>query len=342
MISSEVQRTLVKSPPELWAEHSDPSALARHLGELVELGELRITRSEPERKVEWEAENTSGTVLIKPSGWGTKVTLSVTRELCVEAPAAEAQESGQSPDGTEQPQDTPPQDTGEAEDPAATVAVEPDAVEPDALEPDAPEPNARTKGVEDTSTGEAPITEDPVAQDATAALVAEELPPAAVEPRLGFFARLFGRRRPAAPAMSLTREHDDRAGGAGGADAAADRGSDEPEPPRPSTAIERLQARYQPQPPPDAAPEPADEAPVPSSVESEPAQEPPTAIELESAQEPPTAAEPPAEPAVDLAAELRAAEEVAAEEVAAEEARAALSAVLDRLGAAHHRPFSRS
>src|SRR5664280_169794 len=41
MISSEVQRTLVKSPPELWAEISDPASLARHLGEF---GEIRITR----------------------------------------------------------------------------------------------------------------------------------------------------------------------------------------------------------------------------------------------------------------------------------------------------------
>ena len=41
MISTEVQRTLVKSPPELWAELSDPAALARHLGDL---GEIRITR----------------------------------------------------------------------------------------------------------------------------------------------------------------------------------------------------------------------------------------------------------------------------------------------------------
>ena len=51
--SAQVQRTLVKSPPELWAELSDPAALARHLGEL---GEIRITRVEPERRVEWTAE----------------------------------------------------------------------------------------------------------------------------------------------------------------------------------------------------------------------------------------------------------------------------------------------
>ena len=77
MISSEVQRTLVKSPPELWAELSDPAALARHLGEL---GEIRIANIEPERTVEWEAALRTGPSsaaesLIKPSGWGTRVTL---------------------------------------------------------------------------------------------------------------------------------------------------------------------------------------------------------------------------------------------------------------------------
>jgi len=86
MISSEVQRTLVKSPPELWTELSDPDALARHLGEL---GEIRITRIDPEQKVEWEAEDTTGTVRLKPSGWGTKVTLTVTREIPTPEPSIE-------------------------------------------------------------------------------------------------------------------------------------------------------------------------------------------------------------------------------------------------------------
>ncbi len=67
MISSEVQRTLVKSPPELWAELSDPDSLARHLGEL---GEIRITRAEPEKRVEWEAEGTRGSVLDQALGLG--------------------------------------------------------------------------------------------------------------------------------------------------------------------------------------------------------------------------------------------------------------------------------
>ncbi len=77
MASVEAQRTLVKSPPELWAELSDPTSLARHLGEF---GEIRIARVEAETSVEWEAESASGRVELKPSGWGTKVTLTVARE----------------------------------------------------------------------------------------------------------------------------------------------------------------------------------------------------------------------------------------------------------------------
>ena len=49
----EATRTLVKSPPELWAEVSDVAALTRHLGEF---GEIRITRTEPESVVEWEGD----------------------------------------------------------------------------------------------------------------------------------------------------------------------------------------------------------------------------------------------------------------------------------------------
>ncbi len=77
MPSIEAQRTLVKSPPELWAELSDPTSLARHLGEF---GEIRIARVEAETSVAWEAESASGTVELKPSGWGTKVTLTVVRD----------------------------------------------------------------------------------------------------------------------------------------------------------------------------------------------------------------------------------------------------------------------
>ena len=71
------QRTLVKSPPELWAELSDVTSLAKHLGEF---GEIRITRVEPETTVVWEGERASGTVELEPSGWGTKVTLTAETE----------------------------------------------------------------------------------------------------------------------------------------------------------------------------------------------------------------------------------------------------------------------
>lgn len=72
MTEPRAQRTLVKSPPELWAEISDPGALARHLGEL---GEIRITRLDPETTVAWEGDRLRGTVELEASGWGTKVTL---------------------------------------------------------------------------------------------------------------------------------------------------------------------------------------------------------------------------------------------------------------------------
>jgi methylmalonyl-CoA mutase N-terminal domain/subunit len=58
------QRTLVKSPPELWAEVSDPESLARHLGGFGE--EIKITRVEPETTVAWEGERARGTDNLLP------------------------------------------------------------------------------------------------------------------------------------------------------------------------------------------------------------------------------------------------------------------------------------
>jgi hypothetical protein len=78
MNEHQASRTLVKSPPELWAECSDARSLARHLGDAV--GEIRIKRLEPETTVAWEGERISGTVRLEPSGWGTKVTLTATTE----------------------------------------------------------------------------------------------------------------------------------------------------------------------------------------------------------------------------------------------------------------------
>jgi hypothetical protein len=77
-------RTLVKSPPELWAECSDAASLSRHL---AQFGEIRITRLEPETVVAWEGESASGTVRLEPSGWGTRVVL--TAEAVVAEPVVE-------------------------------------------------------------------------------------------------------------------------------------------------------------------------------------------------------------------------------------------------------------
>jgi hypothetical protein len=118
MISSEVQRTLVKSPPELWAELSDPTSLSRHLGEL---GEIRITRTEPERTVEWEAADTTGKVLLKQSGWGTKVTLTAAREVAAPEPPVELE-----PEPAIEVEPEPEPVTVEEPEPEA-IATEPEA-----------------------------------------------------------------------------------------------------------------------------------------------------------------------------------------------------------------------
>jgi hypothetical protein len=154
------QRTLVKSPPELWAEVSDVEALARHLGEF---GEIRITRLEPETTVAWEGDRACGTVALEPSGWGTKVT--ITAKLAAEPPSE--------PVAVEpEPEPAPPAAEAttaelDAPEPIPEAEPDPDAPEPIAEaepEPDAPEPIAETEA-------------------------------GAASPKEGFFARLFGRRR---------------------------------------------------------------------------------------------------------------------------------------------------
>ena len=112
MAPLEAKRTLVKSPPELWAEVSDVAALARHLGEF---GEIRITRTDPETVVEWEGDRASGTVRIEPSGWGTRVTLTAEAitpepsEDAVSEPAAEHEpEREPEPEPVAEPVPEPP------------------------------------------------------------------------------------------------------------------------------------------------------------------------------------------------------------------------------------------
>src|SRR5690242_12285232 len=118
----EASRTLVKSPPELWAECSDPGSLARHLGEF---GEITITRLEPETTVAWEGEHASGTVRLEPSGWGTQVTLTATPiaaavpEPAVEPepePEAEVIEDAEIVEEVEEPHDAGESDDEDDED----------------------------------------------------------------------------------------------------------------------------------------------------------------------------------------------------------------------------------
>ena len=131
-VSTEVQRTLVKSPPELWTELSNPEALARHLGDF---GEIRITTIEPETKVEWEAEEVRGVVQLKQSGWGTKVTLSVTR---TPGPGR----------GRAAPQSRSPGSRrcrAGADQPVAAVEPEPVAAQPDRSTPRSPSRSRRSR-----------------------------------------------------------------------------------------------------------------------------------------------------------------------------------------------------
>jgi hypothetical protein len=283
-VSTEVQRTLVKSPPELWSELSNPEALARHLSEL---GEIRITSVEPETKVEWEADSASGVVHLKQSGWGTKVTLSVTRAAPAgrEAPLesetiAEAGLAAVEPRPIAAVEPEPEPETASAEPPVAkpVTVVEPEFdAEPVAV-------------VEPELDAEPVAVVEPEPVDVESEPVVEPEPILEPEPRLGFFARLF-RRRKTEPHELVDLQPELEAGA-------------EPEP-EPEIEVVAL-----------ATPEPI--YPV-RAVEPEPTHEPASA-----------------EPASDLGAEL-----ASVEAQMAEQTTELLTGVLDRLGAAHHRPFSR-
>ncbi|HEY6526879.1 MAG TPA: hypothetical protein VIY10_24035 [Solirubrobacteraceae bacterium] len=164
MSEHQSSRTLVKSAPELWAECSDAASLARHLGAF---GEIRITKLEPETAVAWEGAAASGTVRLESSGWGTRVTLTVTEEGRPAEPVE--------PVGPVEPVE-----------PVEPVATEPEP-EPVAMEPE-PEPVATE-----------PVTVDPD-------LVVEAAEPQAAQ-RAGRFARFrLAFRRRAAPTGEPTGE----------------------------------------------------------------------------------------------------------------------------------------
>ena len=258
------KRTLVKSPPELWAEVSDLEALAKHLGEF---GEIRITRLDPETTVVWEGDRISGTVQLEPSGWGTKVTL--TAELA-EVEAAT-------------PEPAAPLEDSEAEEAPLPLPIQ-EAIEPEqAAEPF--EPRVEDPVIEAEVVEEQVAEEEPVAQEPPPPSPIQETPEpepelsAAPEPKLGFWARLFGRRKAEVPPQ--------------------------PQPPPPT-------------PTPFEEPAPVEEPPTPEPPPLQPVPEP----------EPPPREPEPEDP-------------LPAAELDDDKAVAVLTEVLDNLGAAHHRPFSR-
>jgi hypothetical protein len=69
----EVSRTLVKSPPELWAELG-PDCLGKALGT------VSVEETEPEKSIAFQGEGVHGTAVLEPAGWGTKVTLTAETE----------------------------------------------------------------------------------------------------------------------------------------------------------------------------------------------------------------------------------------------------------------------
>ncbi len=330
MVSTEMQRTLVKSPPELWAELSDAEALSRHLGQL---GEIRITRLEPESEVEWEATRASGSVQIKPSAWGTRVKLSVTHEP---APAPVPPERVDGAPAPGEPhtaaaqaaarahaQSSTPQAASTDHSPSATAqAPEQSAGTPPPPTRDAP-PAAAQAPVPDPNV----LSATPADEDAE---VLEH--PSPLPTRRGLLTRLFAgfrRQRGGEPALVLAGG---RPGGShehAGAQAPAAVEQEELPPVRQEerivplpppvqlSAIETLQARFQ------LAPE---EPPAPAEpVEPEPPGAGDATARAEAAGH--HAPAPPPEAAADPCAD---------------ELETMLGAMLDSLGAAHHRPFSRA
>ena len=92
----EVSRTLVKSPPELWAELQGdciPQAL----------GDATVEAREPERELRWSGDGVAGTARIEPSNWGTKVILTAEVEQQVAELGFWAKLRGAKPPGSRHP-----------------------------------------------------------------------------------------------------------------------------------------------------------------------------------------------------------------------------------------------
>ncbi len=124
MPETRAQRTLVKSPPELWAEISDAPSLARRLSAF---GEVRITRKDPETAVAWEGASVRGTVELAASGWGTKVTIAAERTPAVPEPAEQDTVAFDSAEPSAALADEPEPETAPEPDPVTTASVNTEA-----------------------------------------------------------------------------------------------------------------------------------------------------------------------------------------------------------------------
>src|SRR4051794_15861518 len=137
MSEPRAQRTLVKSPPELWAEISDAGTLARHLGEF---GEIRITRLEAETTVVWEGDRACGTVELEPSGWGTKVTITASAvaggAVEEEAAAVASPEPEAEAEAVSEPIASAEPGAAASPEPEAVASPEPEAEPEPMVEPD--------------------------------------------------------------------------------------------------------------------------------------------------------------------------------------------------------------
>ena len=297
-----VKRTLVKSPPELWAELSEVESLSRHLGEF---GEIRISRLDPEKTVAWEGEHASGTVAIAASSWGTKVVLTAEMAEGKVAPEAAVPPQPAAPEEEEAPVAEPAPEA--LPEPAPDACLEP---APEAFPEPEPAPDPEIEPEIDRSSAGHTAEPDPYLERAPS-LQSEpgpdpEFEPAAHPRKRGFLARwLFRERGRAASAVSDLAE-DDLAPPEG-----------EPEPPL-------------------ISPEPVEAENEPVFVEPEP-REAPVAPEPEPEPEPePIIAETDAPVTEEQLADTN-----TRTVIDHERALAVLEQTLDNLGSAHHRPFSR-
>ena len=80
MYSIEVERSLVRSPHELWDRLSDHPGIARWLSG------VRIDGLEPPQRIAWNFRGASGVIELEAAPWGTRVRA---RVMPVQAPAWE-------------------------------------------------------------------------------------------------------------------------------------------------------------------------------------------------------------------------------------------------------------